>query len=97
MLLNVAYIGERRGSSLAALLVAIGAIVPLVPWFFGGGRGYAVATVIVGALAALGVGGLLSRFTGRHIVRSAIRQLFFAAVGAAVAYGIGSLFGVSTS
>ena len=91
-------LGSPVGAAVSSFFAfAIGAIVPLVPWFFGGGRGYAVATVIVGALAALGVGGLLSRFTGRHIVRSAIRQLFFAAVGAAVAYGIGSLFGVSTS
>jgi vacuolar iron transporter family protein len=90
-------LGSPVGAAVSSFLAfAVGAIVPLVPWFLGGGQGYAVATVVVGALGAIAVGALLSRFTGRNVVRSAIRQLLFAAVGAGVAYGIGSIFGVST-
>ena len=44
---------------------AVGAIVPLFPWFFGGGTAAVVASIILGAIAAIAVGGLLGRFTGR--------------------------------
>jgi VIT1/CCC1 family predicted Fe2+/Mn2+ transporter len=75
---------------------AVGALAPLMPWFFGGGHGYAAATLLIGAVAALLVGAALARFTGRPVVWSAVRQLLFAAAGAAVAYGVGSAFGVGT-
>ena len=38
----------------------------------------------------------LSRFTGRSVVRSALRQLVFVAVPAAFVYGIGAAVGVAT-
>src|SRR5205814_8372244 len=44
---------------------ALGAFAPLVPWFFGGGRAYVVASVVLGAVAAVVVGAALARFTGR--------------------------------
>lgn len=95
--IDPAALGSPIGAGVSSFLAfAVGAIVPLFPWFFGGGESYAVATVILGAVAAMAVGAGLSRFTGRGAVRSAVRQLLFAAVGATVAYGIGSAFGVST-
>ena len=60
-----------------------GAIVPLAPWFFGGGTAAVVASIVLGVIAAIAVGGLLGRFTGRPVVRSAARQLLFTAVPAA--------------
>jgi VIT1/CCC1 family predicted Fe2+/Mn2+ transporter len=90
-------LGSPIGAAVSSFLAfAVGAIVPLLPWFFGGGSSYAVATVVLGAIGALAVGGVLSRFTGRGVVRSGVRQLLFAAIGASVAYGIGTAFGVST-
>ena len=74
---------------------AIGAIIPVIPWLFGHGTAVEVATVAVGAVAAIAIGALLSRFTGRSAVKSASRQLAFAAVAAAVTYGIGSAVGVA--
>jgi vacuolar iron transporter family protein len=76
---------------------AIGALVPLLPWFFGGGRAYVVASVILGSLAALTVGAALARFTGRSVVRSALRQLLLSAAAGAIAWGVGVAFGVSTA
>src|SRR5436305_10351167 len=61
------------GSSFVSF--AVGGLAPLVPWFFGGGRSYVVASVVLGAIAALLVGAALARFTGRSVVRSALRQL----------------------
>jgi VIT1/CCC1 family predicted Fe2+/Mn2+ transporter len=76
------------------LSFAAGAIVPLLPWFFGGGTGALVATVVIGIVASLAVGAALAGFTGRSVTRSAGRQLLVSAVPAAVTYGLGSLVGV---
>ena len=75
---------------------ALGALAPLLPWFVTGGHGAAVATVVLTVIAALVVGAALSRFTGRSVIRSALRQLVFVAVPAAFVYGIGAAVGVAT-
>jgi VIT1/CCC1 family predicted Fe2+/Mn2+ transporter len=72
---------------------AVGAVVPLLPWFFGGGDSAVLASIILGAVAALAVGVGVAYFTGRSRVRTALRQLGIAAVVAAVTYGIGTLVG----
>ena len=74
---------------------SIGAAIPLLPYFFGTGTAALVAAVVLGAVAALTVGALLARFTGRPMGISAARQLLFSAIPAAITYGIGSAVGVS--
>lgn len=76
---------------------AVGALVPLLPWFFVGGTGAVLASIVLGAVAALAVGVLVASFTGRSRVRTAFRQLGIATVVAAVTYAIGSLVGVHTT
>ncbi len=78
-------------SSFAAF--ALGALIPLVPWFFGGGNAAVLASIILGAIAAVAVGAAVAYFTGRSYVRTALRQLAIAIVVAAVTYGIGHLVG----
>jgi len=73
----------------------VGALVPLVPWFFLGGIGAIIWSVVLGAVAALLIGVTLARFTGRSALRSALRQLLIAVVAGAVTYGVGALLGVS--
>jgi VIT1/CCC1 family predicted Fe2+/Mn2+ transporter len=80
-------------SSFAAF--GAGALLPLLPWFFATGAAAVLASVVVGAVAAVLVGAALATFTGRSAVRSALRQLLFAAVPAAVTYAIGSLVGIN--
>jgi VIT1/CCC1 family predicted Fe2+/Mn2+ transporter len=79
------------GSSFGAF--AVGAIVPLVPWFFGGGTAAVLASLIVGLLAAVAVGALIARFTERSLVRTAARQVLVAGLSCAVTWLIGSAFG----
>ena len=74
---------------------SIGASIPLIPYFFGSGTAALVAAVVMGVVAALTVGALLARFTGRPMGRSALRQLVFSAIPAAITFGIGSAVGVS--
>jgi len=49
------------------------------------GRGAVVASVLLGVLASLLVGALLASFTGKSVVRSALRQLFVAVLAATAA------------
>jgi VIT1/CCC1 family predicted Fe2+/Mn2+ transporter len=72
---------------------AVGALVPLIPWFGGHGGGAVVASLVLAAVAAVIVGAALARFTGKGTVFSAARQLGIAATAAAVTYGIGALVG----
>jgi vacuolar iron transporter family protein len=76
---------------------AIGAILPLFPWFFTEGTSAVIASIIIGGLAALALGAAIGQFAGRSIWKTALRQLAVAAVAAAVTYGVGSALGVSTS
>ncbi|MEA3075541.1 MAG: vacuolar iron transporter family protein [Actinomycetota bacterium] len=74
----------------------VGAIVPLLPWFFAHGTAALVASMALGAVAALVIGVLLARFTERPVLVSATRQIVIAALAAGVPFLIGRAVGVST-
>lgn len=74
---------------------ALGALVPLIGWFFLTGHAAVLMSVALGGIGALVVGAGLSVFTGRSWLWSAVRQLLIAAAAAAVTYSIGYAIGVS--
>ncbi len=74
---------------------AIGALIPLVPWFFVGGSVAVGLSIGLGAASILAAGWTVALFTGRSRVRSALRQLMFATVAASVAFGVGRAVGVT--
>jgi len=84
---------QAAASSFATF--ALGALVPLVPWLVTRGTAAIVASIVAGGLAALGVGAALALFTRRSWWWTAIRQLLFLAVAAAVSYGVGAAIGVN--
>ncbi|HVF33483.1 MAG TPA: VIT1/CCC1 transporter family protein [Acidimicrobiales bacterium] len=86
---------HAAGSSFVAF--AVGALVPVLPWFLGRGGGAVVASIAFGAVAAVVIGVLLARFTERPVLPSALRQLVIAALASGVPYAIGSLVGVAVS
>ncbi|MCY3911136.1 MAG: VIT1/CCC1 transporter family protein [bacterium] len=73
---------------------AFGAVLPLLPWFFTGGNGAIVGSILLGVVGAVLVGGALALATSRSIVRGSLRQLVIAAAAAAITFGIGSAVGV---
>jgi VIT1/CCC1 family predicted Fe2+/Mn2+ transporter len=79
------------------LAFSVGAILPLFPWFFTEGSGAVIASVTIGATAALALGAAIGYMSGRNVVGTALRQLAVAAIAAAVTYGVGHLLGVSTT
>jgi vacuolar iron transporter family protein len=88
--------GSAGRAIFSFIAFAIGALLPLFPWFFTEGTSAVVASVVIGGLAALALGAAIGSFAGRNIVKTALRQLAVAAVAASVTYGVGSLLGVST-
>lgn len=89
-------LGSPWGAAIASFIAfAFGALVPLVPWLFTDGDGATIASIVLGAVAAVVVGVLLAGFTDRPWWRSGLRQLLIATVAAGVTYGVGSAVGVS--
>ena len=82
---------EAAGTSLAAF--AVGAALPLLPWFFTGGASAVIASIVLGVIGAASVGVMLAWATGRPMVLAVVRQVGIAAVAAALTFGIGSLVG----
>lgn len=76
---------------------AIGALIPLLPWFFSDGSDATIASVVLGTVAAALVGWAVGSFTERSRIRTAMRQVLVAALACAATYMIGSALGVSVS
>ena len=86
-----------RAAVSSFLSFSVGAILPLFPWFFTEGSAAVIASVIIGAIAALALGATIGFMSGRNVWGTALRQLAVAAVAASVTYAVGSWLGVSTS
>jgi vacuolar iron transporter family protein len=88
-------LGSPVGAAVSSFLAfGVGAVLPLLPWFFGSGDAAVFASVVIGAVAAVSVGTLLAWFTGRSYLRSALRQLAIATFASAVTFAIGAAVGV---
>lgn len=70
---------------------SVGAVLPLLPWFFISGTAAVLASVIIGAMAAVALGASIGSFSGQGLWRTAGRQLLAAVVAASVTYGVGRL------
>jgi VIT1/CCC1 family predicted Fe2+/Mn2+ transporter len=91
---------ELKGSAMVAalssfLLFAIGAIIPVIPFFFSGGYKAIIFSAIVSASGLFIIGAFITMFTGKNIWFSGSRQMLFGLVAAAITFGIGKLIGVS--
>jgi VIT1/CCC1 family predicted Fe2+/Mn2+ transporter len=96
--INPDQLGSPLGAATSSFFAfAAGAVVPLVPWFFGGGTAATVASLGLAAVVAVIVGLATARFTGRSWVLTVVRQLAFTMIPAAITFAVGSLVGVSTA
>lgn len=87
----------ERAAVLSFLSFSIGALLPLLPWFFTRGTAAVVASVVIGAVAALALGALIGVMAGRNVVQAALRQLLVAVIAAGITFGVGHALGVSTT
>jgi VIT1/CCC1 family predicted Fe2+/Mn2+ transporter len=79
------------------LLFAMGAIIPLFPFFFASGGTAIVISAILSAIGLFGIGAAITLFTGRSVLFSGTRQMLFGLAAAAVTFFIGRLIGVSVA
>jgi VIT1/CCC1 family predicted Fe2+/Mn2+ transporter len=94
--LNPGELGSPERAALGSFLAfAAGAVVPVLPYFFGASTVHVVISVLISALALFGVGALLSIFTGKGTWFSGGRQLLIGALAASITFIVGNLIGVS--
>jgi VIT1/CCC1 family predicted Fe2+/Mn2+ transporter len=91
---------ELKGSAMEAALAsfflfALGAIIPVIPFFFSGGWTAIGLSAILSAGGLFLIGSAITLFTGKSIWFSGIRQVLFGLAAAAITFGIGKLIGVS--
>lgn len=77
------------------VLFAIGAIIPVAPFFWGGGFTAIAASVVFSTIGLFIIGSAITLFTGKSIWFSGTRQVIFGLLAAAITFGIGRLIGVS--
>lgn len=82
-----------RAAAASAASFALGAVVPLLPWFITEGASAVVASLVLAALAALGIGFVLARFTGRSVAKTMLRQLAVTVAAAGVTFLVGKAVG----
>ncbi len=91
---------ELGGSPWAAagasfLLFALGAILPVAPFFVVGGWAGIVSSVVLSGVGLFGLGAATTLVTGRSVGRSGARSLGIGLTAAAVTFGIGKALGIS--
>jgi vacuolar iron transporter family protein len=89
---------ELKGSAMEAaitsfVLFAIGAIIPVIPFFFMAGFKAIIFSALFSAIGLFIIGSAITLFTGKSIWFSGMRQVLFGLAAAAITYGIGSLIG----
>ena len=94
--LNPDDLGSPWGAAFFSFFAfTLGAVMPLIPFFFeiSAARGVQVSAVFAGAGLFL-VGGVLSLFTGKNAVYGAVRMLLIGGGAGVITYSIGRLLGV---
>jgi vacuolar iron transporter family protein len=86
---------SAAGLSLVCFLV--GALLPVIPWFIGSGNAAKIASILIGAVAAAGVGLMIGKFAERRLVWSATRQVLILLVACAATYLVGKALGVGVN
>ena len=84
---------SAAGGSFAAF--CLGAVVPVIPYLFGGGPVIFFTSFLVSLAALFMVGALVSLLTGRSLLFSGFRQVGLGAAAATVTYLVGRVIGVS--
>jgi VIT1/CCC1 family predicted Fe2+/Mn2+ transporter len=89
-------LGSPAAAAVASFITfGVGALVPLLPFFWTTGTAAVVTAIAFAAVAAVLVGAALAKFTGRSVVFSAARQVLICAAAAGVTYAVGHLIGIT--
>jgi VIT1/CCC1 family predicted Fe2+/Mn2+ transporter len=91
---------DLQGSAMEAaitsfLLFSIGAIIPVIPFFFLVGYNAIILSAIFSAIGLFLIGASITLFTGKSVWFSGFRQVLFGLIAAGITFGIGKLIGVA--
>ena len=91
---------ELKGSAWTAaiasfILFAIGAIIPVIPFFFGSSFVTIAWSLGLSTVGLFLIGSAITLFTGRSIWHSGLRQVLFGLAAASITFSIGKLIGIS--
>jgi VIT1/CCC1 family predicted Fe2+/Mn2+ transporter len=75
---------------------ALGAVLPVIPWFVGSGTAATVASVVIGVVAAAIVGYAIGRLSERGALRAMVRQVAILLGACGVTYVVGRAVNVTT-
>ena len=76
-------------------LFAIGAIIPVAPFFFLTGNPAVYTSLVASGLGLFAIGAGITLLTGRSVLYSGMRQVIFGFIAAAITFGVGRLIGVA--
>jgi VIT1/CCC1 family predicted Fe2+/Mn2+ transporter len=94
--LDPAKLGSPWVAAVSSFLAfALGALIPIVPFFFGSGTAAIAVSAVVSLLALFATGAATSIFTGRHAGRAGLRMATIGAGVAAITYLIGTAVGTA--
>jgi VIT1/CCC1 family predicted Fe2+/Mn2+ transporter len=79
------------------VLFTLGAIIPLISYFFASGTVAVVTAIAAAAVGLFVIGALISLLTGRGAVFSGTRQLVFGLMAAGATFGLGHLIGAAVT
>jgi VIT1/CCC1 family predicted Fe2+/Mn2+ transporter len=91
---------ELQGSAAEAaiysfLMFAIGAIIPILPFFFVTGYKAVLVSIAASTVGLFFIGAAITLFTGKSVWFSGFRQVLFGLMAAAITFGIGKIIGIS--
>jgi len=91
---------DLKGSAMEAavtsfLLFSLGAIIPVIPFFFIGGMQAVIISTVFSGFGLFLIGASITLFTGKSVWYSGLRQVIFGIAAAAITFGIGKFIGVS--
>jgi VIT1/CCC1 family predicted Fe2+/Mn2+ transporter len=84
-----------QAAATSFVLFALGAIIPVAPYFFLSGPDGVLVSLAFSAVGLFVLGAAITLMTGRSVLFSGTRQVMFGLIAAAVTFGVGRLIGVS--
>jgi VIT1/CCC1 family predicted Fe2+/Mn2+ transporter len=92
--IGITGLGSPRGAATSSFVsFAVGAAVPVVPFFVGSGTAALSTSAVLAGFALFLTGAAISLVTNRPVVRSGLRQLIVGALAAAGTYVVGFAVG----
>ena len=87
-------LGSPWSAAIASfILFALGAVIPVVPFFFGHGVAYIAASAAASGVGLFVLGAGITLLTGRPVWRSGMRQVALGLAAAAITYVVGGVIG----